>query len=208
MRLRLSPPKGSLCVTTRICRKSAWLDSMHRRALNRLLPSLSRLQAPRQCGILICRGQATQAREPKASPALLEKMNDKELLKVHGFIGGQWVSASDGTTMDVRMCAGVASHTCTHTICSKFTFLATCCGLACNCYIKTGSHMEHKHCDFVSHKKHGRCFQVKNPATGEVIATVPCMKANETSAAVAEATSAWPEWSKMVAKERSKIMRK
>ena len=50
--------------------------------------------------------------------------------------------------------------------------------------------------------------QVKNPATGEVIATVPCMKANETSAAVAEATSAWPEWSKMVAKERSKIMRK
>ena len=51
-------------------------------------------------------------------------------------------------------------------------------------------------------------LQVKNPATGEVIATVPCMKANETSAAVAEATSAWPEWSKMVAKERSKIMRK
>ena len=50
--------------------------------------------------------------------------------------------------------------------------------------------------------------QVKNPATGEVIATVPCMKANETSAAVAEATSAWPEWSKKVAKERSKIMRK
>jgi len=34
------------------------------------------------------------------------------------------------------------------------------------------------------------------------------MKANETSAAVAEATSAWPEWSKMVAKDRSKIMRK
>lgn len=51
-------------------------------------------------------------------------------------------------------------------------------------------------------------MQVKNPATGEVIATVPCMKANETSAAVAEATSAWPEWSKKVAKERSKIMRK
>ena len=51
-------------------------------------------------------------------------------------------------------------------------------------------------------------LQVKNPATGEVIATVPCMKANETSAAVAEATSAWPEWSKKVAKERSKIMRK
>ena len=56
-----------------------------------------------------------------------------------------------------------------------------------------------------SDKKH---MQVKNPATGEVIATVPCMKANETSAAVAEATSAWPEWSKKIAKERSKIMRK
>ena len=54
----------------------------------------------------------------------------------------------------------------------------------------------------------GQWLQVKNPATGEVIATVPCMKANDTSAAVAEATSAWPEWSKKVAKERSKIMRK
>lgn len=56
--------------------------------------------------------------------------------------------------------------------------------------------------------RHVSLAQVKNPATGEVIATVPCMKANETSAAVAEATSAWPEWSTMVAKERSKIMRK
>ncbi|DBB06011.1 TPA: hypothetical protein ACH3X3_009992 [Trebouxia sp. C0006] len=121
---------------------------MHRHTVNRL-SSLARFQAPHRCALNVCRSQATKAGEPKATPALLDKMNDKELLKVQGFIGGQWVSASDGTTMDV-----------------------------------------------------------KNPATGEVIATVPCMKANETSAAVAEATSAWPEWSKMVAKERSKIMRK
>jgi hypothetical protein len=51
--------------------------------------------------LIICRSQATKAGEPKATPALLDKMNDKELLKVQGFIGGQWVSASDGTTMDV-----------------------------------------------------------------------------------------------------------
>ena len=75
--------------------------SMHRHALNRVT-SLARFQAPRRCVTIICRGQATQTGEPKATPALLEKMNDKDLLKVHGFIGGQWVAASDGTTMDVR----------------------------------------------------------------------------------------------------------
>lgn len=78
-------------------------------------------------------------------------------------------------------------------------------------YVQSGAYHRHqtykapgKLLDF----RHIPFAQVKNPATGEVIATVPCMKANETSAAVAEATSAWPEWSTKVAKERSKIMRK
>ena len=74
--------------------------NMHRHTLNRLT-SLARFQAPQRCALIICRSQATKAGEPKATPALLDKMNDKELLKVQGFIGGQWVSASDGTTMDV-----------------------------------------------------------------------------------------------------------
>ncbi len=73
---------------------------MHRHTVNRL-SSLARFQAPQRCALIICRSQATKAGEPKATPALLDKMNDKELLKVQGFIGGQWVSASDGTTMDV-----------------------------------------------------------------------------------------------------------
>ena len=47
-----------------------------------------------------------------------------------------------------------------------------------------------------------------NPATGEVIAKVACMNGEDTSAAIAAASSVWPEWSKKVAKERSKIMRK
>ncbi len=74
--------------------------NMHRHTVNRL-SSLARFQAPHRCALNVCRSQATKAGEPKATPALLDKMNDKELLKVQGFIGGQWVSASDGTTMDV-----------------------------------------------------------------------------------------------------------
>ncbi len=52
------------------------------------------------------------------------------------------------------------------------------------------------------------CLQVQNPATGEVVATVANMKGNETSAAIAAAQSAFPEWKSKVAKERSKLMRK
>ena len=52
------------------------------------------------------------------------------------------------------------------------------------------------------------CLQVQNPATGEVVAAVANMKGSETSAAVAAALSAFPEWKGKVAKERSKLMRK
>ena len=75
---------------------------MHRHAVNRLLSSLARTQpAVRQCTLVLTRCLATQG-EPKATPALLDKLRDKDLLKVHGFIGGQWVSASDGTVMEVQ----------------------------------------------------------------------------------------------------------
>ena len=50
--------------------------------------------------------------------------------------------------------------------------------------------------------------QVLNPANGEVIAKVPNMKARETSAAIAAASSAFAEWKEKTAKERSKLMRK
>ena len=74
---------------------------MHRNALQRLIPSLSQLRPSGSYAVISCRGQASQA-EPKASQSLLDKMKDKDLLKVHGFIGGQWVGAGDGTTMEVR----------------------------------------------------------------------------------------------------------
>lgn len=73
---------------------------MHRSVVQRLIPCLSRLQPSGNYAVISCRGQASQA-EPKASQSLLDKMKDKDLLKVHGFIGGQWVGAGDGTTMEV-----------------------------------------------------------------------------------------------------------
>ena len=79
-------------------------SSMHRQACVRLLPSLSRVRTFQQSDNLFCRAFAAQTGEPKVTPALLDKIKDKELLKVHGFIGGQWVSASDGSTMEVSSC--------------------------------------------------------------------------------------------------------
>ena len=49
---------------------------------------------------------------------------------------------------------------------------------------------------------------VENPATGEVIARVPAFGAEETRKAVAEAQKAFKPWSKLIAKDRSKILRK
>ncbi|MCA3563174.1 MAG: NAD-dependent succinate-semialdehyde dehydrogenase [Methylocystis sp.] len=49
---------------------------------------------------------------------------------------------------------------------------------------------------------------VENPATGEVLASVPDMGAAETTAAVEAADAAFKLWSKKLAKERSAIMRK
>ena len=77
------------------------LTGMHRHALNRFLTRVAPLQRPSRYTSVICRGQASTAGEPRATAALLDKVHDKELLKVHGFIGGQWVPASDGTVMEV-----------------------------------------------------------------------------------------------------------
>lgn len=50
--------------------------------------------------------------------------------------------------------------------------------------------------------------QVHNPSTSEVIAKMPQMKANETKAAIAAASAAFPAWCKKTGKERGAIMRK
>lgn len=49
---------------------------------------------------------------------------------------------------------------------------------------------------------------VNNPATGDVLGTVPTMGADETRRAIADAKKAWTDWRRRTAKERSIILRK
>jgi succinate-semialdehyde dehydrogenase/glutarate-semialdehyde dehydrogenase len=53
----------------------------------------------------------------------------------------------------------------------------------------------------------GVTFPVNNPATDEVLGTVPKLGAVETARAIAAAERAWPAWRAKTAKERSNIMR-
>jgi succinate-semialdehyde dehydrogenase/glutarate-semialdehyde dehydrogenase len=54
----------------------------------------------------------------------------------------------------------------------------------------------------------GATVEVKNPATGETLGTVPHMGARETERAIDAANAAWPAWRKKSAKERAAILRK
>lgn len=54
----------------------------------------------------------------------------------------------------------------------------------------------------------GKVMEVTNPATGDVIANVPCMGTRETNDAVSAAYDAYTSWSKTTAAERSKCLRK
>ncbi|MGY6153076.1 NAD-dependent succinate-semialdehyde dehydrogenase [Paraburkholderia graminis] len=54
----------------------------------------------------------------------------------------------------------------------------------------------------------GATFGVVNPATGEVIATVPRMGAAETRRAIDSANAAWPAWRASTAKQRAVVLRK
>lgn len=56
--------------------------------------------------------------------------------------------------------------------------------------------------------KSGAVIEVTNPATGDVIGTVPKMGAEETTVAVETAHKAMKEWKKKSAKERAGILRK
>jgi succinate-semialdehyde dehydrogenase/glutarate-semialdehyde dehydrogenase len=51
-------------------------------------------------------------------------------------------------------------------------------------------------------------IEVTNPATGEVLGTVPNMGAEETRAAIDAADAAWPAWRAMTGKERAAILRR
>jgi succinate-semialdehyde dehydrogenase/glutarate-semialdehyde dehydrogenase len=54
----------------------------------------------------------------------------------------------------------------------------------------------------------GRTIAVRNPATGEVVGSVPAMSAAETRRAIEAAQSAFAGWRAMLAKERAAILRK
>ena len=56
--------------------------------------------------------------------------------------------------------------------------------------------------------KSGKTFSVDNPATGEIIAEVPDLGAQEARHAIDAAHRAFPSWSKKTAKERAVILRK
>jgi succinate-semialdehyde dehydrogenase/glutarate-semialdehyde dehydrogenase len=54
----------------------------------------------------------------------------------------------------------------------------------------------------------GKTLAVTNPATGELLGTVPNMGAAETRRAIEAANAAWPAWRSKTAKERSTTLRK
>jgi succinate-semialdehyde dehydrogenase/glutarate-semialdehyde dehydrogenase len=54
----------------------------------------------------------------------------------------------------------------------------------------------------------GKTLAVTNPATGEILGSVPNMGAAETRRAIEAANAAWPGWRSRTAKERSGILRK
>src|ERR1700674_674555 len=54
----------------------------------------------------------------------------------------------------------------------------------------------------------GATLEVNNPATGEILGTVPMMGAAETRRAIDAAKNAWGDWRREPAKERSGILRK
>lgn len=54
----------------------------------------------------------------------------------------------------------------------------------------------------------GKALDVRNPATGEIIGTVPGMGGAETKRAISAAEKAWPAWREMLASERARILKK
>ncbi|MDH5557995.1 MAG: aldehyde dehydrogenase family protein, partial [Alphaproteobacteria bacterium] len=54
----------------------------------------------------------------------------------------------------------------------------------------------------------GDTIKVNNPATNEVLGTVPKMGADETRRAIEAANAAWPAWRAKTAKQRGDIIRR
>jgi succinate-semialdehyde dehydrogenase/glutarate-semialdehyde dehydrogenase len=54
----------------------------------------------------------------------------------------------------------------------------------------------------------GATLPVRNPATGNILGTVPKMRQADTARAIAAADAAWPSWRRKSAKERAVILRR
>ncbi|CAK8720524.1 MAG: succinate-semialdehyde dehydrogenase [Candidatus Electronema aureum] len=54
----------------------------------------------------------------------------------------------------------------------------------------------------------GKTIEVRNPATGELLGTVPSLGREETRQAIAAAEAAWPGWKNRTAHERSRLIRR
>ncbi len=76
--------------------------------------------------------------------------------------------------------------------------------LVTNSLIRTQSYVNGKWVDAVS----GETFEVIDPATGDVIASVPDMGQADVRAAIEVASAAWPAYRDLTAKERSNLLRK
>ena len=70
--------------------------------------------------------------------------------------------------------------------------------------LKTDAHINGEWCAAAD----GARFDVTNPATGEVIASLPDMGVAETREAIEAANAAWPAWREKTGKERAGILRK
>ena len=76
--------------------------------------------------------------------------------------------------------------------------------LADGTLLRTHAYINGKWCDAAD----GSRFDVTNPATGEVIATLPDMGVVETREAIEAADAAWAAWRNKTGKERAGILRK
>src|SRR6185369_3394994 len=61
---------------------------------------------------------------------------------------------------------------------------------------------------WVDRSDSGKTFAVRNPATGELLATLPDMGVSETRRAIAAAGAAQAAWAKKTGKARAAVLRK
>lgn len=73
---------------------------------------------------------------------------------------------------------------------------------------RSSSMHAHSNAHVVGHACTCHTMQVRNPANGQVLATLPLMRGNETKAAIAAADSVFPQWKRTTAKERCAVLRR